>query len=47
MLSAKGQQHDIAAGIDQNVFDYVTKPFNISNLTDRINKAMASVGIES
>ena len=47
MLSAKGQQHDIAAGIDQGVFDYVTKPFNIPNLTDRINKAMASVGIES
>ena len=47
MLSAKGQQHDIAARIDQGVFDYVTKPFNIPNLTDRINKALAAVGIES
>ena len=43
MLSAKGQQHDIAAGIEKGVFDYVTKPFNIPDLTDRINKALASI----
>ena len=43
MLSAKGQQHDIAAGIEKGVFDYITKPFNIPNLAERIEKALASV----
>ena len=43
MLSAKGQQHDIAAGIDKGVFDYITKPFNIPNLTERIEAALESV----
>ena len=43
MLSAKGQQHDIAAGIDKGVFDYITKPFNIPNLAERIEKALESV----
>ena len=47
MLSAKGQQHDIAAGIDQGVFDYVTKLSNIPKRTDRITKALTSVSIES
>ncbi len=42
MLSAKGQQHDIAAGIGQGVFDYITKPFNIPNLASRIEAALAS-----
>ena len=44
MLSAKGQQHDIAAGLNQGVFDYITKPFNIPNLSARIDKALASIG---
>lgn len=43
MLSAKGQQHDIAAGIEKGVFDYITKPFNIPNLAERIEKALESV----
>ena len=43
MLSAKCQQHDIAAGIDKGVFDYITKPFNIPNLTERIEAALESV----
>lgn len=43
MLSAKGQQHDIAAGLNQGVFDYITKPFNIPNLSARIDKALASI----
>ncbi len=43
MLSAKGQQHDIAAGIDKGVFDYITKPFNIPDLAERIDKALASI----
>jgi two-component system alkaline phosphatase synthesis response regulator PhoP len=43
ILSAKGQQHDIAAGIEKGVFDYITKPFNIPNLAERIEKALASV----
>ena len=43
MLSAKGQQHDIAAGIEKGVFDYITKPFNVPNLAERIEKALASV----
>ncbi len=42
MLSAKGQQHDIAAGIEKGVFDYITKPFNIPTLAERIKKALAS-----
>ena len=46
MLSAKGQQHDIAAGIEQGVFDYITKPFNIPNLAERIEKALASTKID-
>jgi DNA-binding response OmpR family regulator len=43
MLSAKGQQHDIAAGIEKGVFDYITKPFNIPHLAERIQAALASV----
>ena len=43
MLSAKGQQHDIAAGIEKGVFDYITKPFNIPNLAERIEAALESV----
>ena len=43
MLSAKGQQHDIAAGLNQGVFDYITKPFNIPDLSARIDKALASI----
>ena len=43
MLSAKGQQHDIAAGIEKGVFDYITKPFNIPNLAEWIEKALASI----
>ena len=43
MPSAKGRQHDIAAGIEKGVFDYITKPFNIPNLAERIEKALASI----
>jgi len=43
ILSAKGRQHDIAAGIEKGVFDYITKPFNIPNLAERIEKALASI----
>ena len=43
MLSSKGRQHDIAAGIEKGVFDYITKPFNIPNLAERIEKALASI----
>ena len=43
MLSAKGRQHDIAAGIEKGVFDYITKPFNIPNFAERIEKALASI----
>ena len=43
ILSAKGRQHDIAAGIKTGVFDYITKPFNIPNLAERIEKALASI----
>ncbi|MCH7843491.1 MAG: response regulator [Chloroflexi bacterium] len=43
MLSAKGQQHDIAAGLNQGVFDYITKPFNIPDLSARTDKALASI----
>ena len=43
MLSAKGQQKDIWAGIDHGAFDYITKPFSIPNLVDRINKALSSI----
>ena len=43
MLSAKGRQHDIAAGIEKGVFDYITKPFNIPNLAERVEKALASI----
>ncbi|PCJ73177.1 MAG: hypothetical protein COA56_14805 [Dehalococcoidia bacterium] len=46
MLSAKGQQHDIAAGIEKGVFDYITKPFNIPNLAERIEKALTSTKID-
>ena len=43
MLSSKGRQHDIAAGIEKGVFVYITNPFNIPNLAERIEKALASI----
>ncbi len=46
MLSAKGQQHDIAAGIEKGVFDYITKPFNIPSLSERIEKALTSTKLD-
>ena len=42
MLSAKGQQMDIVAGINHGVFAYTTKPFGIPNLVARIDDALAS-----
>ena len=43
MLSANRKQHDIDAGLESGVFDYVTKPFDVSNLLERIEKALASI----
>jgi len=43
MLSAKGQEKDIAVGLECGADDYITKPFGFSDLVDRINKALSLI----
>ncbi len=40
IVSAKNQEHDIARGIDEGAFGYLTKPFSIANLIERIDEAL-------
>jgi DNA-binding response OmpR family regulator len=37
MLTARGQEQDIIRGLDLGADDYVTKPFNLGELTARVN----------
>jgi DNA-binding response OmpR family regulator len=37
MLTAQGQEKDIIRGLDLGADDYVTKPFNLGELTARVN----------
>jgi DNA-binding response OmpR family regulator len=40
LLSAKAQVHDIRAGLDAGADDYVTKPFEPSDLVERVTKLL-------
>lgn len=40
MLSAKGQEHDKIAGLDQGADDYVTKPFGLKELLARLKAVL-------
>jgi DNA-binding response OmpR family regulator len=41
-LSAKGQESEIAAGIELGAADYVLKPFSPDQLVERIKKVLAT-----
>lgn len=40
MLTAKGQEKDIVAGLETGAVDYVTKPFSFAELIARVNRAL-------
>jgi DNA-binding response OmpR family regulator len=41
MLTAKGQERDVVAGLGTGAADYVVKPFSLKELTMRIDKALS------
>jgi DNA-binding response OmpR family regulator len=41
LLTAKAQHADVGAGMDAGADDYVTKPFDPLDLTDRIRRLVA------
>ena len=45
-LSAKGQDEEIAIGIDAGAVAYILKPFAPSELTQRIGEILEEVGIK-
>ena len=45
-LSAKGQDEEIATGIDAGAVAYILKPFAPSELTKRISEILEEVGIK-
>ena len=44
MLTAKGQERDVIAGLSTGAADYVIKPFSLKELTMRVDKALAGRG---
>ena len=40
MLTAKGQERDIVAGLEAGAADYVVKPFSFPELLARVNSAL-------
>jgi DNA-binding response OmpR family regulator len=42
MLTAKGQEQDILASREIGAADYIVKPFNLSELVERVEKAIES-----
>ena len=42
LLSAKAQVHDVRAGMDAGVDDYLTKPFEPLELVDRVNALLGT-----
>jgi len=42
MLTAKGQEQDILAGQAIGADDYIVKPFNLSELVERVRRAIES-----
>ena len=47
MLTARGQESDIVAGLDLGADDYVTKPFGVLELLARINAVLRRTGAAS
>jgi len=44
MLTARGQEHDIAAGLEGGAEDYIIKPFSFPELIARVSTALARHG---
>jgi DNA-binding response OmpR family regulator len=47
MLSARGHEHDIAAGLEGGAEDYIVKPFSFPELIARVSTALARHGRSS
>jgi DNA-binding response OmpR family regulator len=44
MLTARGHEHDIAAGLEGGAEDYIVKPFSFPELIARVSTALARHG---
>lgn len=44
MLTARGHEHDIAAGLESGAEDYIIKPFSFPELLARVSTALARHG---
>ena len=44
MLTARGHEHDIAAGLEGGAEDYIIKPFSFPELIARVSTALARRG---
>ena len=42
MLTAKGRESDVVAGFKRGAIDYIIKPFSLSELTARVDAALAN-----
>lgn len=45
-LSAKGQESEVAAGLDAGAVEYLLKPFSPDQLSNKVNSILARHGIQ-
>jgi len=46
-LSAKGQESEVAAGLEAGAVEYILKPFAPDQLSERVNKLLETYGTQS
>jgi DNA-binding response OmpR family regulator len=46
MLTARGEESDVVAGLEMGADDYVTKPFRVRELVARVRAVLRRTGVE-